>query len=256
MSGRRTTFVPEILVASPRTGGDGPLSPSRSFGPALSGLDDQFVAAVCHIFLGNAPADDGSRHRSYHPASPFSSVGEMATGRYNTPSRAGRGRLGRRRSLDSSRNGDVRMSGDDGGSVTCWLGDLKGGDLAAAAAALGAVLLQAGRRGAGEAEEGAADLGRRGRGGRRPQRLQQLLRGHGPRPIPPARRPGRPLEAPRRDHRPQGHGAGPARGPEEARRRPRGRRGGPLRPGCPATTARSPDWSGSPATAPARSSPP
>jgi ECF sigma factor len=24
------------------------------------------------------------------------------------------------------------MSGEDGGSVTCWLGDLKGGDLAAA----------------------------------------------------------------------------------------------------------------------------
>ena len=51
---------------------------------------------------------------------------------------------------------------------------------------------------------GAPGRGDRGRGGRGLERLRQLLPRRRPRPLPPARRPRRPLAAAGRHHRPQG----------------------------------------------------
>ncbi len=98
------------------------------------------------------------------------------------------------------------------GSVTCWLGNLKEGDLAAAqplweryfsrlVAVARGKLKKVRRASAGEDEEDAALSA-----------FNSFCGGDRAGPVSPARRPRRPLEAAGRDHGAQGHGPGPARG--------------------------------------------
>ena len=111
------------------------------------------------------------------------------------------------------------------GSITHWLGDLRGGDLAAAQPLweryFGRLVVLA----RAKLEQAAAPRARGRRGGRRPERLQQLLRRSRRGKVSPARRSRRPLANSHDHHRAQGQGPGAAPEAAEARRRP-GRRGG------------------------------
>ena len=119
------------------------------------------------------------------------------------------------------------MSSDDSGSVTHWLGALRGGELDAAQplweryfarlVRLAQARLRTNRRpGAAEDEEDAALSA-----------FDSFCRAATAGPLPPARRPRRSLAAPGRHHRTQGHGPGAPRTAAEARWRPSPHRGRP-----------------------------
>ena len=109
------------------------------------------------------------------------------------------------------------MSDDDQGSVTCLIADLKAGQSAAVQPLWERYfsrMVELARLGCGRPAQGRRQ--RRGRCG--PERLRQPLRGAGPGPFPPARRPRRPLAVAGRHHDPQGQA--------QARRQLRQKRGG------------------------------
>ena len=143
------------------------------------------------------------------------------------------------------------MTADGENSVTQWISDLKAGDRERGGSpALGAVL-----RPARPARPGPPPRRRprpRRWGGRRPERLRQLLPGGRRRALPGTRQPRRPVAAAGDHHRPQGAQPAAGRGPSEAGGRSGRRRGRPGRRRTPPATT---SWPRSSATSRPPSSP-